>query len=78
MTETLTNEALKGICANNFDLVQFAINLGRYFIASGRDCNLKDILRDIRKHPDPHYIEELKEIDEIERRSKERETPQYE
>ncbi len=78
MTESLTNEELAGICDSSFELTHFAIALARYYIHSGRELNMKDILRDIKKHPDPHYIEELREIDKIEQRSKEQETPPYE
>lgn len=65
MTETFTNEGLANISGNTFQLIKYAIDLGRYYIASGRVCSLKDILRDVRKHPHPEYIEELKEIDQI-------------
>lgn len=71
MVETLTNETLKGICDNNFELAHFAIALARYYLASGRETHLRDVIRDIKKHPDPKYIEELREIDEIERRAQE-------
>ncbi|NGX47930.1 MAG: hypothetical protein K1000chlam3_01315 [Chlamydiae bacterium] len=71
MAEALTNEALKGICENNFELAHFAIELARYYIRSGRETHINDIIRDIKKHPDPKYINELKEIDEIERRAQE-------
>jgi len=74
MLESLTNESLIGICENNFKLAHFAIELARYYIHSGRTVQLKDIIRDVRKNPDPHYIEELKEIDEIEKRSKQQHT----
>lgn len=78
MTENLTNEALKGICNSSFELTHFAILLGQYYISSGRPASLKDILRDVKKHPYPHYIEELKEIDKIEMRSKAKEVTPYE
>jgi C-terminal processing protease CtpA/Prc len=71
MAEALTNEALKGICNSNFELAHFAIALARYYIHSGRETHLREIIRDIKKHPNPKYIEELKEIDEIERRAQE-------
>jgi len=71
--EALTNEALGGICNSSFELARYAIELGRYYISAGREFHLKDILREIKKHPDPHYIEELKEIEEIEKRAKDQE-----
>lgn len=66
MTE-LTNESLKGICNSNFELAHFAIGLGRYYIKSGRETHLTDIIREIKKHPNPKYLEELKGIAEIEK-----------
>ena len=63
----LTNESLKGICQSNFELAHYAIELGRYYIKSGRETHLTDIIREIKKHPTPRYLEELKGIDEIEK-----------
>jgi len=79
MTENLTNEALSNICRSNFVLIHYAIDLARYFIESGRGVHLKDILREVRKHPDPKtYLEELRTIDSIEKRSKPKEVTPYE
>jgi|GEM_PF-1162773 len=71
MAEAMTNEALKNICSSSFELAHFAIKLGRYYIHSGREIQLREIIRDIKKHPDPSYIDELREIDEIERKAHE-------
>lgn len=79
MTENLTNESLSNICRSSFELAHFAIQLSRYFIESGREAQLKDILREIRKHPNPQkYLEELKAIDSIEKRTKPKEPTPYE
>ena len=72
MTDAMTNEAMKGICESNFELIHYSINLARYYMQSGRETSLKEVLRDVRRHPNPHYIEELKNIDEIERQVQER------
>lgn len=69
MADNLTNESLKGICNSNFELAHFAIELARYYIRSGRETSLREIVRDVKKHPNPQYLEELKEIDEIERKA---------
>lgn len=69
MAEALTNEALKGICDSNFELAQFAIKLAQYYMRSGRETSLREVIRDVKKHPHPKYLEELKEIDEIERKA---------
>lgn len=65
MSETLTNEDLSGICESTFELAHYAIGLGRYFIKSGRETKLADILKEMKRHPDPDHVEELKQIDEI-------------
>ena len=71
MTETLTNEGLKDICQSTFELARYAIELARYYIKSGRETHLSDIVRDIKRHPNPKYIEELHHIDEIEKKAQE-------
>ena len=78
MVDALTCETMKGICDSNFQLVHYAINLARYYIHSGRETSLREVLRDVRKHPNPSYIEELKNIDEIEREAQSRSSANYE
>ena len=56
----------------------YAIKLARYYIHSGRETSLKEILRDVRKHPDPKYIEELKSIDDIEKEAQARNASTHE
>jgi len=65
-SQKMTNEELKGICGSNFELAHYAIALGRYFIASGRETELSGILKEVKRHPNPQHLEELKAIDEIE------------
>lgn len=65
MSEKLTNEQLKDVCASSFDLAHYAIRLWRYFIRSGRETTLQDILKEVRRHPNPNYVQELQEVDEI-------------
>ena len=78
MTDTLTNELMKGFSDSNFNLIHYAIKLARYYIHSGRETSLKEILRDVRKHPDPKYIEELKSIDDIEKEAQARNASTHE
>lgn len=66
MTETLTNEELRGICSNNFDLAHYAIELGRYYIKSGKETSLGEILKEVKRHRNPNYVNELKAIDAME------------
>lgn len=78
MTDLLTNETLKGICESNFELVHYAIKLARYYMQSGRDTSLKEVLRDVKRHPNPSYLQELISIDEIEREAQARTAAKYE
>ncbi|NGX39380.1 MAG: hypothetical protein KR126chlam1_00707 [Chlamydiae bacterium] len=64
--ESLTNESLKGICNSNFALAHFGIALGRYFISSGREPHLRDVVKEMKRHPDPNYVDVLRQIDEQE------------
>lgn len=61
--ETLTNEGLSGICSSNFELAHYAIGLARHYIKSGREATLKEILRDVKKHPNPNYLNDLLEME---------------
>lgn len=61
--DDMTNESLQGICINHFELTHYAIALGRYYIASGREVDLSELLKEVRKHPNPNYVDELKAID---------------
>lgn len=64
--DLLTNETIRGFFRNNFELAQYGIRLGRYLIKSGHEVELDTLLDEIRKHPNPNYLNELKEIDAIE------------
>lgn len=73
MMGALTNEILEDSWESIFDLTHYAIALWRYYIDSGREVSLKDILKEVKRHPDPRYVEELKEIDDIEKKAREKE-----
>lgn len=64
--ELLTTESIRGFFRNNFELAQYGIRLGRYLIKSGHEVELDWLLDEIRRHPNPNYLNELKEIDAIE------------
>ena len=61
LKEILTNEALKSLFKNNFELANYAIKLARYSIKHGQEVNADDLLDEIRKNP-----QRLKELQEIE------------
>lgn len=59
----LTSEELKKLFKSNFELTRYAIQWGRYKIKAGHEPSLDRVLEEIRRHPDPAYLEDLKEID---------------
>lgn len=73
MKEQLTNERLKGLFKSNFELAAHAIRLGRYYIRSGHEMHVDEVLEEIRKHPSAGYVDELQEIDAQEDKNAENE-----
>ena len=57
--EYLTNESLKGICKSNFELVRYAILLGRHYIKAGQEIDISDLLDEVKAYPDPSNLDEL-------------------
>ncbi len=72
--EHLTNEEFKGVCKNNFELTLYAINLGKYYIRSGHEADIRKILDEIKRHPNPSYLIELAKLEEAEREEESEET----
>lgn len=58
MEDLLTNESLRGMFKDSFELTHFAIEVGRRSVASG-DISLKSILGWVRKHPTQEALLEL-------------------
>jgi len=69
----LTGEALKKHFKNNFELALYAINVAHYFIKSGHEVNVSDLLRDIQKNPQAYRPEELEALERAEREEANRE-----
>lgn len=67
MEDLLTNESLRGMFKDSFELTHFAIQVGRRSVASG-DISLKSILGFVRKHPTQQALDEL-DMEEPEDRS---------
>lgn len=62
MKDLLTNESIRKLFKNNFELANFAIQMGRLHVRSGKDISLGAILDQVRKHPTQDYFtEEQKE-----------------
>jgi hypothetical protein len=62
----LTNEALRGLFKNNFELANYAIALGRYYIKSGHETHIDALLEQVRKNPNPEYLDDLRAMDTAE------------
>jgi RNase adaptor protein for sRNA GlmZ degradation len=61
--DRLTQEVLRGLFKNNFELANYAIHLGQYYIKAGHEVNADNLLEQVRKHPNPQYLKDLKQID---------------
>lgn len=61
--EFLTNQNLKGICKSSFELVRYAILLGRRYIKGGQQVDMSDLLDEVQEHPDPGYLDQLAKED---------------
>lgn len=49
----LTNEKLKGLFRNNFDLANFAISIAKQDIEAGREITLDSLLEEVIRSPKP-------------------------
>lgn len=68
--EQLTHETLRGLFKSNFQLAEYAIALAKFYIKSGREFHVDDLLDVVRKHPNPKFLEELQEMDTFEKEEK--------
>ncbi|MFY7843216.1 MAG: hypothetical protein ACOVOR_04295 [Rhabdochlamydiaceae bacterium] len=48
--QTLTTEKLKSLFSSNFDLANYAIQVGRQIVKSGKELSAENILDEIFKH----------------------------
>lgn len=62
MEDLLTNESLRGMFKDSFELTHFAIQVGRQSVATG-DISLKSILNWVRKNPTEQALLELGQED---------------
>ena len=62
--ELLTNESLRGIFKNNFELAHYAIRLSRHYIHAGHELTLGGLFDLIRKNPNENFLKILEEIEE--------------
>jgi hypothetical protein len=60
--ELLTNESMRGVFKNNFELAHFAIRLARYYVHAGHEISLADLFDQVRKNPTLKYLEDLEAL----------------
>jgi hypothetical protein len=64
--DQLTHEYLKGIFKSNFDLTNCAIQLARYYIRSGHEVNVDELLMRVSQNPHAYEDELAAEREERE------------
>lgn len=66
LRDHLTNEGLRGIFRNNFELTNYVIGLGRHYVKAGHEISVDQLLEQVRKNP--HAVDWKKEEMEEEER----------
>jgi len=64
--EQLTNQSLKGLFKNNFELANQAIRLARFYIKSGHEVTMGKLLSEIKRNPSEQYLKDLQKMEEEE------------
>jgi len=64
--ETLTNQSLRGLFKNNFELANQAIRLARFYIKSGHEISIPKLLGEIKRNPSEQYLHDLMQMEEQE------------
>jgi hypothetical protein len=62
--EQLTNQSLRGLFKNNFDLANQAMRLARFYIKSGHEVSISKLLNEIKRNPSEQYLEDLQKMEE--------------
>ncbi len=57
--EQLTNQSLRGLFKNNFELANQAIRLARFYIKSGHEVSMTKLLNEIKRNPSEQYLKDL-------------------
>lgn len=63
----ITSQRLRSLFKSNFDLAAYAIGVAKYYIRSGREMTIDQLLDEVRKNPhqlDAKKIAELEAIEE--------------
>ena len=62
--DSLTNESLRGLFKNNFELTNQAIRLARFYIKSGHEISMNKLLNEIKRNPSEQYLADLQKMEE--------------
>jgi hypothetical protein len=64
--DQLTSQGIRVLFKSNFDLAAYAIRLARFYIKSGREITVDQLLEEIRRNPHQYDEARLKELEAIE------------
>jgi hypothetical protein len=62
--EQLTNQSLRGLFKNNFDLANQAMRLARFYIKSGHEVSIGKLLSELKRNPSEQYLKDLQKMEE--------------
>jgi len=62
--EQLTNQGLRGLFKNNFELANQAIRLARFYIKSGHEVSMTKLLAEIKRNPSEQYLRDLQKMED--------------
>jgi hypothetical protein len=62
--DQLTNQSLRGLFRNNFELTNQAIRLARFYIKSGHEVSMTKLLAEIKRNPSEQYLKDLQKMEE--------------
>lgn len=62
--DQLTNQSLRGLFKNNFELANQAIRLARFYIKSGHEVTMGKLLSEIKRNPSEQYLRDLQKMEE--------------
>lgn len=62
--DQLTNQSLRGLFKNNFELANQAIRLARFYIKSGHEVTMTKLLGEIKRNPSEQYLKDLQKMED--------------
>lgn len=62
--DQLTNQSLRGLFRNNFELTNQTIRLARFYIKSGHEVTMTKLLAEIKRNPSEQYLKDLQKMED--------------